>query len=84
MKNLRWTKWSSLALIACGLVSVASQGCQTTTGGQTLPSAYYLKDDVQFFPAGPEFLLPNQEAELKRYRLQQQGIQQGNVGGVIP
>lgn len=34
-----------------------------TTGPQTLPSAYYLQDDVQYFPAGTEF---NMSSELDR------------------
>jgi hypothetical protein len=34
-------------------------------GGQTLPSAYYLQDDIQYFPAGPEFKLSKEAAALK-------------------
>ncbi len=30
-----------------------------------LPSPYYLQDDVQYFPAGPEFKLPRGAAELR-------------------
>jgi hypothetical protein len=45
-------------------------GCQTTIGGQTLPSAYYLRDDVQYFPAGPEFLLPNTKRAIEEYNAQ--------------
>lgn len=41
-------------------------GCQVDVGGQTLPSPYYLWDDIQYFPAGPEFKLPNEAAELRR------------------
>lgn len=33
--------------------------------GQTLPSPYYLQDDVQYFPAGPEFKLPREAAALR-------------------
>jgi hypothetical protein len=43
--------------------------------GQTLPSANYLRDDIQYFPAGPEFRLHNQERALKEYRAQQAGIE---------
>lgn len=43
-------------------------GCQTTIGGQTLPSANYLKDDVQFFPAGPETQLPRTRQAHAEYR----------------
>jgi hypothetical protein len=37
-------------------------------GGQTLPSAYYLQDDIQYFPAGPEFKLSKEAAALKAYK----------------
>jgi len=54
---------ASLAL--CGL---ATTGCQVDVGGQTLPSAYYLQDDIQYFPAGPEFKLSKEAAAQKAYR----------------
>jgi hypothetical protein len=66
-----------LAVLSCGLLPLLGIGCQGSIGGQTLPSAYYLRDDVQYFPAGPEFLLPNQERVLEEYRLEQAAIQQG-------
>lgn len=51
-----------LALAGLALAApLFSTGCQATVGGQTLPSAWYLDDDVQYFPAGPEFKLPNAE-----------------------
>ena len=56
------------ALVLAGmLVSGGLCGCQTQMGGQTLPSAYYLRDDVQFFPAGPERQLPNLRQALEEY-----------------
>lgn len=33
--------------------------------GQTLPSPYYLDDDVQFYAPGPEFKLAREAAALK-------------------
>ena len=42
-----------------------STGCQVSLNGQTLPSPYYLQDDVQYFPAGPEFKLPREAAALR-------------------
>jgi hypothetical protein len=45
-----------------------STGCQVHVAGQTLPSAYYLEDDVQYFPAGPENKLANETAALKASR----------------
>lgn len=43
-------------------------GCQVDVGGQTLPSGYYLQDDIQYFPAGPEFKLSKEAAALKAYK----------------
>ena len=62
-------RFAALAVSALPLVGI---GCQGSIGGQTLPSAYYLRDDVQYFPAGPEFLLPNEERVLEEYRLEHQ------------
>jgi len=71
-------KWTSALTLAAGFGALAfSSGCQTTIGGQTLPSAYYLFDDVQYFPSGPEFVLTKEVEEHENYRLRQQSIQQG-------
>lgn len=43
-------------------------GCTVQQGGQTLPSAYYMEDDVQYFPAGPEFKLAKEAAAQKAAR----------------
>jgi hypothetical protein len=64
-------------LMATGLLPLAATGCQSTVGGQTLPSAYYLEDDVQYFPAGPEFILSNQVQALEQYKAEQDSIRQG-------
>lgn len=57
------------ALVLTGmLLSGGLSGCQTNMGGQTLPSAYYLRDDVQFFPAGPERQLTNLRQALEEYK----------------
>jgi hypothetical protein len=54
------------SLLALGLLaSVGLTGCQVSTGGQTLPSPYYLDDDVQYFPAGREFKL-QREADANK------------------
>jgi len=62
-----------LLLLGCAAICSSSVGCQTTIGGQTLPSAYYLKDDLQYFPPGPEFKLTRQVQALEEYRLRQEG-----------
>ena len=51
-----------------GIASLAFTGCQVDVGGQTLPSAYYLQDDIQYFPAGPEFKLSKEAAAQKAYK----------------
>jgi hypothetical protein len=47
------------------LGSLAATGCQMDIAGQTLPSGYYLKDDVQYYAPGPEFKLAREAAALK-------------------
>ena len=54
-----------LGILVAGL---GLTGCQVDVGGQTLPSAYYLQDDIQYFPAGPEFKLSREAAALKAYK----------------
>ena len=56
---------SSLLLAVAG-AGVSLTGCQVDVGGQTLPSGYYLQDDIQYFPAGPEFKLSKEAAALYR------------------
>jgi hypothetical protein len=59
-------------LLALGLAaSVGLTGCQIETGGQTLPSPYYMKDDVQYYPPGPEFKLAREAAAAKAYNQSQ-------------
>ncbi len=65
-------------LIVSSICLTSSVGClQTRIGGQTLPSATYLRDDVEFFPAGPEFKLTNQVRALEEYKLEQEAIREG-------
>ncbi|NDC54993.1 MAG: hypothetical protein EBZ74_12170 [Planctomycetia bacterium] len=55
-------------LLAVGAAGLSLTGCQVDVGGQTLPSPYYLQDDIQYFPAGPEFKLSKEAAALKAYK----------------
>lgn len=54
------------------LLAISSTGCQIVENGQTLPSPYYLYDDVQYFPPGPEFILTNEAAAQKQYRAEEE------------
>ena len=59
-------------LVGIGLLaSSALTGCQVQVGGQTLPSAYYMGDDVQYYAPGPEFKLSNEAAALQAARAEQ-------------
>ena len=64
--NLDRARFGSLALI--GLSMLANAGCQVHVAGQTLPSPYYLMDDIQYFPAGSENKLANEIATQKADR----------------
>lgn len=71
-------KATRLWVLVCGLgLPTLSSGClapylQSVVGGQTLPSAYYLDDDVQYFPTGPETKLANQIRAIERYKAERQ------------
>ncbi len=54
------------------LIALGSAGCQVDVGGQTLPSPYYMGDDVQYFRPGPEFKLAREAAALKAARQEEQ------------
>ncbi len=55
-----------VCLLGLGLISVLGlTGCQMDIGGQTLPSPYYLGDDVQYFPPGTQFPLSREAAAQK-------------------
>ncbi len=64
------TRLRPLRAFLVGLVvaaaAVASTGCQVDVGGQTLPSPWYMTDDVQYFPPGPEFKLQREATALKQ------------------
>ena len=53
------------------LGAVGLTGCQVDVGGQTLPSPFYLQDDVQYFPPGAEFKLSKEAAAQKAYSEEQ-------------
>ncbi len=70
-----------LLAVAAALFGIATTGCQVDVGGQTLPSAYYLQDDIQYFPAGPEFKLSKEAAAQKAYK---QEFNEHNARGYRP
>ena len=62
-KGTRQKTRSLLAVLGIA-VTMLGTGCQVHMGGQTLPSPYYLQDDVQYFAPGPEFKLANEAAAI--------------------
>ena len=68
MLALRYRPVVRTLVCVAGLVTVACTGCQVDVGGQTLPSPYYLQDDIQYFPAGPRMKLSREAAAMKAYR----------------
>ena len=55
-------------LLGLGLLApLALTGCQIDVGGQTLPSPYYMHDDVQYFPPSTEFKLSKEAAAQKAF-----------------
>jgi hypothetical protein len=72
--NSSSNEWRMVRMLLAGLgllVSVGLTGCQIESGGQTLPSPYYQKDDVQYFPPGAEFKLSKEAAAMKAYNQDQ-------------
>jgi hypothetical protein len=63
--------WSALAVGGI----LPSVGCQVEYAGMTLPSGKYMHDDVQYFPAGPEFPWANTQAATQRARMRAMGIE---------
>lgn len=55
-----------LSLLA--VVALGATGCQVDVAGQTLPSAWYMYDDVQYFQPGPEFKLQNEANAQRAYQ----------------
>ncbi|MEX0641750.1 MAG: hypothetical protein WD468_03565 [Pirellulales bacterium] len=67
------TAWIGPALL------LAASGCQVEMGGVTLPSPFYLTDDVQYYaPAPSEFKLSREAAAMKE---QSEAIESQRQGG---
>jgi hypothetical protein len=68
--------WTKAVLLGAGLTALSMTGCQAHIGGQTLPSPYYLTDDVQYFAPGSENKLAHESAAMKAFDADQTA--QGN------
>ena len=62
------TRTVSVKILLCGVAllgAAAQTGCQITEAGQTLPSPWYVDDDVQYFAPGTEFKLSREAAAMQ-------------------
>lgn len=59
---------NAACVLGLGFAVLSSTGCQGVYNGQTLPSPWYIGDDIQYFPPGPEFKLSREAAAMKAYR----------------
>ncbi len=59
------TRLGGLLVSLFVLATLGSTGCQVDIAGQTLPSGYYLSDDVQYYAPDAEFKLAREAAALK-------------------
>ncbi len=75
----RLALWSALAVGGI----LPSVGCQVEYAGMTLPSGKYMHDDVQYFPAGPEFPWANTQAATQRARMRSMGIEPPPPGAPV-
>ena len=64
--SLVWLK--TLCGLSLAAAALSNTGCQVTEAGQTLPSGYYIADDIQYFPPGPEFKLSREAAAMKAFK----------------
>jgi hypothetical protein len=62
--NNKRTLWQPVAALLCPAAMLLA-GCQVEYAGQTLPSPYYLSDDIQYYAPGPEFKLAREAAAMQ-------------------
>jgi hypothetical protein len=66
----RWHRLVGAGIL--GLAGLGTTGCQVDIAGQTMPSPYYIYDDIQYFPPGPEFGLSREAAAMKAFEAERQ------------
>lgn len=71
MSQTNSKRWAArkIALLAIWPAALLLTGCQVEMAGQTLPSPYYLSDDVQYYaPAPSEFKLSREAAAMQEQK----------------
>ncbi|MBQ6158895.1 MAG: hypothetical protein IJJ20_07800 [Thermoguttaceae bacterium] len=74
----RWLVGGLFSVLALGALGFLS-GCQMTQNGQTLPSPYYLDNQIQYFPAGNEFQFQGEVDRMKREQVNRQLSQEESL-----
>lgn len=72
-------RWACLATCLLAPLALAATGCQSDYAGQTLPSPYYLTDDVQYYAPGPGFKLAREAAAMQEQKASEVSEPQGNL-----
>ena len=69
MRDSNYRHWPlRVVLLGLGLLAITcATGCQVDVGGQVLPSPYYMSDDIQYFPTGPEFKHAGEAAAMREH-----------------
>jgi len=82
MRNIKKKLLSLSTLIAAfmGPAMTVLTGCQVEYAGQTLPSPYYLTDDIQYYAPGPEFKLAREAAAMQEQKEAIESEQQEATG----
>lgn len=62
----RIARYFAIALF--GPLALSAVGCRTTVGGGSFPPPNTNRDDVQYFPAAPEFMLTKQIQAMEEYK----------------
>ncbi len=74
----RWLIGGVMSILAAGALGLLT-GCQMTQNGQTLPSPYYLDNQIQYFPAGNEFQFQGEVDRMKREQVNRQLSQEESL-----
>lgn len=75
MQTDRRKRSASVGLAALALgISLAATGCQVSVNGQTLPSPYYLSDDLRYDAPGPEMKLMREAAAQRQFAEEQAAL----------
>ena len=74
----RWIIGGLMAVLASGALT-ALTGCQLTQNWQTLPSPYYLDNQIQYFPAGHEVQFQGEVDRMKREQVNRQLSQEESL-----